>query len=481
MQNTEQILRNLFEEHFQEQVQNLQPIAPSGSARRYFRLTNDKRSVIGSYGNNVQENRAFFAYSRHFKNANLNVPEIYAVSKNELYYLQEDLGKNSLYSMLPQRWEDFSPALVEWYKKALTYLAQMQVEGHKGLDYAVAFPRADFDKQSILWDCNYFKYYFLNPAEVPYDEELLQEEFSQLADYLLEGDNNYFLFRDFQSRNIIINEGECYFIDYQGGRRGAMQYDVASLLYQAKANIPKDLREELLNHYIEEAKKWTKFNETEFRERFYAFVLVRQLQVLGAYGRRGLMERKEHFLKSIPYALENVEYLLKERKPFVHLPELENVLTKLVGQGKFKHYDISQNIGKQLEVKVQSFSYKKSGIPKDPNGNGGGFVFDVRFLHNPGRYEPYKKMSGLDESVIAFLKNKTTIDAFLQDVYNVIDPAIENYLERDFNSLMISFGCTGGQHRSVYCAEAVAAHIYEKYSIRVILKHIEKKSWGEGY
>jgi len=477
MENTVEILKELFEDYFGEKTTKVEAIPPSSSTRKYYRLWSESKSAIGTFGDNAEENEAFFSYTRHFNGLNLNVPKLYAVTKDKLHYLQEEAGKTSLYELLPENDEKFDKNLITLYKKSIKNLAHLQIKGGTGLNYSHAFPRADFDKTSMLWDCNYFKYYFLKPANIPYDEQKLEDDFHKFSDYLLSERNDYFLFRDFQSRNILIKDGDPYFIDYQGGRRGALQYDLASLLFQAKANIPHELREELLDYYISVAEKITEINIPQFKKYYYAFVLIRHIQVLGAYGLRGLIERKEHFLKSIPFALKNIKWIFDQRNPEIDLPELKRVLLALASSEKFKSYDKSQSHEKNLVVTVQSFSYKKGGIPPDPSGNGGGFAFDCRFLHNPGRYQPYKKQTGLDKPVIDFLKAESTIDTFLQSCYTITDEAVENYLQRNFDSLMISYGCTGGQHRSVYSAEATAKRLREKYGVKVILRHRERLSW----
>lgn len=477
MENTIEQLSNLFLEYFEEKVTKVSAIPPSGSTRRYYRLSNENNSVIGTFGDNKQENKAFFTYTEHFNQLELNVPKLLIVSDDKLHYLQEDVGTKSLYEFLPENGTDFDDSLVDLYKKSIEKLAHLQIKGGENLDYSVAFPRENFDETSMLWDCNYFKYYFLKPANIPFDEQALEEDFTRLTEYLSSAKSDYFLFRDFQSRNILIADDEPYFIDYQGGRKGALQYDLASLLFQAKANIPQNIREQLLDYYMSIAEKLTKIDSAQFKKYYYGFVLIRHIQVLGAYGLRGLIERKEHFLKSIPFALKNIAWIFEEKNPEIELTELKRILLKLANSDQFKAFDKSESEEKNLVVTVQSFSYKKGGIPTDPSGNGGGFDFDCRFLHNPGRYQPYKKQTGLDKPVIEFLKSESTIDTFLQSCYTITDKAVENYLDRNFDSLMISYGCTGGQHRSVYSAEATAKRLREKYGVKVILQHRERLSW----
>jgi aminoglycoside/choline kinase family phosphotransferase len=477
MENSIEKLSDLFEIHFKEKVTEVKAIPPSGSSRRYYRLSSKNHSSIGTFGDNKTENEAFFSYTNHFNKLKLNVPKLFIISDDRLHYLQEDVGDTSLYHLLPNEGESFGKDLTTLYKKSIKKLAFLQIKGGENFDYSAAYPRDTFDKLSMVWDCNYFKYYFLKPANIPFSEEALEEDFEKLASYLSKEKSDFFLFRDFQSRNIIIEKNEPYFIDYQGGRRGALQYDLASLLFQAKANIPHHVREELLDYYISVAEKLTTINPLQFKKYYYVFVLIRHIQVLGAYGLRGLIERKEHFLKSIPFALKNIEWIFANRNPEVDLPELKRVLLLLAQSEQFKAYDKSESEKKNLVVTVQSFSYKKGGIPPDPSGNGGGFAFDCRFLHNPGRYQPYKKQTGLDKPVIDFLKTKSTIDTFLQSCYKITDEAVENYLDRNFDSLMISYGCTGGQHRSVYSAEATAKRLREKYGVKVVLRHRERLTW----
>jgi aminoglycoside/choline kinase family phosphotransferase len=473
----ERALREQFYEWCGEEPELILPLAPSGSNRVYYRLKKGERSAIGAYNPAAKENQAFIGFSRHFRAKELPVPEIYTVSPDGLVYLQEDLGFTTLYSYLLQKGDYFPDYLVRIYKRVVEQLARLQVEGGQGLDYSLCYPREAFDRQSMLWDFNSFKYHFLRFADVPFDEQLLENDLHALADYLLQADSSHFMFRDFQTRNIMIRAGEPFFIDYQGGRRGALQYDLASLLYQAKANIPEDIRLELLEHYMDSLEQYVPLEREQFVEYYYAFVFVRSIQVLGAYGFRGLYERKEHFISSIPFALRNVKWLLDNRKLAVALPELEQALYRLIASKRFEPFDRIKGASSLLTVSVNSFAYK-SGPPADSSGNGGGFIFDCRFVHNPGRYEPYKQLTGRDEPVINFLKHHSQMDDFMNDVFHIVDAAVEDYIERSFTSLMVNFGCTGGQHRSVYAADALAKHLKEKYGVRVALLHQEQERKG---
>lgn len=475
----EKALARLFEEWAGEKPNLVLPLAPSGSNRVYYRLQSKNRSAIGAYSPDDKETRAFLYFSKHFKAKELPVPEIYAEAPKHKIYLQEDLGFTTLYSYLLQKDEYFPDYLIQIYKKVVEQLARLQIVGSQDLDYSVCYPRSSFDRQSMIWDFNYFKYYFLKLAKAPFDEQLVEDDMHRFADYLLQADDNYFMFRDFQTRNIMVKAGEPYFIDYQGGRKGALQYDLASLLYQAKANIPPDIRLELLNHYLDTVEQLISIDREKWIEYYYGFVLIRCIQVLGAYGYRGLYERKEHFIKSIPFALRNVKWIFENRQFPVDIPEVKQSLMHIIESKQFEPFDKIKARSSLLTVSINSFSYKKEGIPKDDSGNGGGFVFDCRFIHNPGRYEPYKKLTGRDEPVINFLRHHSYMDDFMNNVYRIVDTAIEDYIERSFTHLMVNFGCTGGQHRSVYAADALAKHIKEKYGIKLKVQHIEqeKKGW----
>ena len=474
----EHALRGLFYDWAGEEPDLLLPLAPSGSNRVYYRLKKGDKSAIGAFNPDRKENEAFIGFSRHFYSKDLPVPEIYAVGPDGLLYLQEDLGFTTLYSYLLQKGDYFPDYLIRIYKRVVEQLARLQVEGGEGLDYSLCYPRAAFDKQSMIWDFNTFKYYFLRLADVPFDEQLLENDMEQFAEYLLQADSSHFMFRDFQTRNIMIRSGEPYFIDYQGGRRGALQYDLASLLYQAKANIPDDIRLELLEHYMDSLEQMLPVDRQQFVEYYYAFVLVRSIQVLGTYGFRGLYERKEYFINSIPFALRNLKWLFDNQKLAVKLPELEQALQRLIASKRFEPFDRIKGASSLLTVRINSFSYNKNGIPPDPTGNGGGFVFDCRFIHNPGRYEPYKKLTGRDEAVINFLKHHSQANDFMNDVFRIVDAAVEDYIDRSFTSLIVNFGCTGGQHRSVYAADTLVNHLKEKYGVRVELNHIEQERKG---
>ncbi len=473
----ELILTRLFEEWAGERATLVLPLAPSGSDRVYYRLQGASRQAIGAYNEDLKENMAFLSFSRHFHQKGLLVPEIYADDLEQHAYLQEDLGSTTLYSYLLQRGDDFPDYLKEIYKKVVAELPRLQILGGEGLDYSKCYPRASFDRQSMLWDLNTFKYYFLKLGKIQFDEQALEDDFHRLADFLLQADCDYFMFRDFQTRNIMIKNGAPLFIDYQGGRKGALQYDLASLLYQAKANIPAEIRLELLEHYLDAASELIDIDRESFISYYYGYVLIRCIQVFGTYGFRGLYERKQHFLSSIPFAINNIRWLLENVQLSADLPELWRCLQAITEAEAFKPFDQQRGKSSLLTASVSSFSYKH-GLPEDKSGNGGGFIFDCRFIHNPGRYEPYKKQTGRDEPVINFLKQHSSMDAFLNNAYHIVDEAVENYITRSFTSLSINFGCTGGQHRSVYAADCMARHIEHKFGVKVELFHREQERKG---
>ena len=465
-------LTSLFEAHFKEEVTFFELLPASGSYREYARIKSMHHQVIGAYNHDVKENKAFLEFSTHFLGKGIPVPRIYSVSDDQICYLQEDLGNTTLFDFLTKvrEREGFSDKIVEEYKKVLRQLPRIQLVAGKDIDYSVCYPRQAFDKQSMMWDLNYFKYYFLKLAKIPFDEQALEDDFELFSDYLLEVDTDAFLYRDFQSRNIMLKDGQVYFIDYQGGRKGALKYDLASLLYDAKADIPEAIRKELLEFYLDELSQYTDIDRQKFKSLFDGYVLIRIMQAMGAYGFRGFFEKKQHFLKSIPYALNNLETLLAKNTIEIKLPELFKVLKSVVESTFLQSISSDTN---RLTVNISSFSYKK-GIPKDRSGNGGGFVFDCRAIHNPGRFIEFKYLTGKDPEVQQFLEEKSTMAEFLAPVVSLVKHSVEVYLERGFTHLSVSFGCTGGQHRSVYAAEKLAEYLRNNYPVTVVLQHIEQ-------
>ncbi len=464
----------LYKNEFGREPDSLNALPISGSDRRYFRLPGGGSSVIAAYNPIIEENVAFIEFTKHFHKAGLPVPEIICVDDDKLAYLITDLGDKTLFSTLPNKYEqvEFSKETINTYKKVLKILPEFQVKAGKSINYDVCFPRKYFDKQSIMWDLNYFKYYFLKVGGIAFNEQKLENCFLEFTNLLSEAESDFFMYRDFQSRNIMLVDNEPWFIDYQGGRKGALQYDVASLLYDAKANMPFSLREELLNYYINVLKNHLSFDEEKFRLHYYAFVLVRVFQAMGAYGFRGFIEKKPVFLQSVPYAINNLEYLYNNKLIPHQMKYFDEIIKQIINSNLREKYRSNSENNNELTVRIFSFSYKK-GIPDDLSGNGGGFIFDCRALPNPGREEKYKTLCGLDKEVVDYLDAKPEVERFLNNTVNVAGQSVENYLSRGFYDLMISFGCTGGQHRSVYCAEKTAKLIRSKYNVRVDIEHVD--------
>jgi aminoglycoside/choline kinase family phosphotransferase len=472
------VLRRLFEQHFQSPPERVMPLQGQlgGSGRVIVRLAGAGHTAVGILYSVREENVAFLEFSRHFRRHGLPVPEIYAEDLGHGAYLEEDLGNTTLFEFLSasRSGHDIAPQVVEAYRKVVAVLPRFQVEAGRDLNYKVCYPRASFDRQSIAWDLNYFKYYFLRLASIPFNEQALEVDFTRLTKFLLGADHDYFLYRDFQSRNIMLRDGAPWFVDYQGGRKGALQYDIASLLFDGKADLPPDLRQQLLDDYLDCLAGSVDLKRDAFMEHYYAFVYVRILQALGAYGFRGFYERKPHFLESVPYALKNLRWLAEHVKLPVALPALLDALERMSSSEKLQH-SAAPSTG--LTVRIFSFSFHHS-MPADESGNGGGFVFDARSLPNPGREEQFRSLTGRDQPVIAYLDRQESVHQFLSHAISLVDTSVANYRHRGFSSLMVSFGCTGGQHRSVYLAEHLANHLRGIAGIEVVVRHIELEKLG---
>lgn len=515
-------LKELYARWKGEQPQQVERLAGAGSNRQYYRMTSsDGEHVIGVIGTSRDENHAFVCLTRHFTQRRLPVPHILAVSDDELRYLQTDLGTVSLFDAIKGGREAggrYTLKEQNLLRQTIRELPNIQMRGARELDWQNCYPQPEFDEDSVLFDLNYFKYCFLKATELDFHELKLEANFRLLAKDLTAEKSDSFLYRDFQARNVMLvqsaEDGQTrpFFIDYQGGRKGPYYYDLASFLWQASAKYSNKLRLELIYEYYHALKNYTEVpSKRYFAERLSLFVMFRTLQVLGAYGFRGYFERKKHFIDSIPPAIQNLRELLgmdtTTQSPLTsrllsQYPYLTDVLRRLCelpqfaqieqaalnrsdgykithnnpyrahpqdGPATFSKYD---NLG-PLVVRVFSFSYRK-GIPEDESGNGGGYVFDCRSTHNPGRYEPYKQLTGLDEPVIRFLEDDGEILTFLDSVYKLADAHVQRYIQRGFTSLMFSFGCTGGQHRSVYSAQHLAEHLNQKFGIEVHIVHREQ-------
>src|SRR5579872_3367778 len=467
------VLKRLFDEHFHFPVEQVQPVQGElgGSGRKIVRLTGREKSAIGILYGVREENVAFLEFSWHFRKHGLPVPEIYGVNLDQGAYLEEDLGDTSLFEFLSKHriGEQVSPQVVEAYRKVIATLPRFQIEAGRDLNYEVYYPRDSFDRQSISWDLNYFKYYFLRLAGIPFSEQALEDDFNRLTDFLLSAPRDYFLYRDFQSRNIMLRNGQPYFLDYQGGRKGALQYDVASLLYDAKADLPPELRQQLLDYYLDSLRGYANITREAFLQHYYAYVYIRIMQALGAYGFRGFYERKVHFLQSVPHALKNLRWLLHNVTLPIALPTLLDAFHSMLRSEKLQGLASDAD---NLVVRIVSFSFHR-GLPKDESGNGGGFIFDGRSLPNPGREEQFKALTGRDAPVIEYLNQQDSVHQFLASVMSLVDASVTSYQQRGFKNLMVCFGCTGGQHRSVYLAEQVAKRLQGRSAVEVILHHRE--------
>ena len=463
-------LKKLYFKYTGLQAEDVRELLPlSGSNRRYFRLVGGERSLIGAIGTSVDENNAFIYMAGHFHRKGLPVPEVYCYSDDKICYLQEDLGDTLLFNAIEKGRQNciFDESERQLLYRTIALLPSIQVLGAEEFEFSRCYPQSEFDSRQIMWDLNYFKYCFLKTTGMDFQESRLEDDFRQLCNVLLQDRTATFLYRDFQSRNVMIKDGEPYFIDFQGGHKGPVYYDVASFLWQAKANYPKELRDELLNSYIKSLRTYIPVDEADFRNQLRHFVLFRILQVLGAYGFRGYFEKKPHFIQSVPFAINNLRELLYE--DYSEYPYLCDILRKLTALKQFSE----EHKKRVLEVKIFSFAYKK-GIPDDASGNGGGFVFDCRAINNPGKYTSYNTYTGLDEPVIRFLEEESEVTAFLNQVYMLVDASVKRYLDRGFTHLMVCFGCTGGQHRSVYCAQHLAEHLNKKFGVKVSLIHREQ-------
>jgi UPF0042 nucleotide-binding protein len=505
-----------------EEATSLDVLPISGSERRYFRLHSNEGSVIGTYGANIKENETFIYFSKHFQQKKLPTCNILAINEENSIYLQEDFGDISLLQKLETL--GYVDEVYQLFKLSLEKLAELQVKGDEGLDYQKCLTNKEFGKQAIMADLLYFKYYFLDALRRPYDKQKLLDDFDALSNYLTHTEYKYFMFRDFQSRNILITapsnspnggelhtqpslvelskqkkefpisevservtpplgetEGAVHFIDYQGGMKGAPQYDVASMLWQARANLDDDWKDKLLVDYMNAFENLihAPFDRNIFRSQYNGYVLIRLLQVLGAYGFRGLFERKAQFLTSIPLALNNLKSFLQNQTIGIAVPEFIKVLVMCISKEVVEEFTpLQANEQTPLVVKISSFSYRNM-VPKDESGHGGGFVFDCRGLLNPGRFEEFKTLHGRDKSVIDFLERQTKMNEFLNSAFDVVDLTVEDYIRRGKNSLMVSFGCTGGQHRSVYAADQMARHLRNKFKVKIELKHCvqDEKKW----
>jgi len=454
---------------------SIYPLPSSGSDRHYYRVEFKNKtinSVLAAYNPDISENIAWNSFSEYFESLGFNVPTIIDRDESYRYFLLNDLGNTNLFYYVSQGIDE---KVISYYKSAIRDLLKFQIEGIKGLDLDVAYPVKSLDQRSIMWDLNYFKYYFVKPNGIIFNENKLEDDFEAFSQYLLNSDLNYFMYRDFQSRNIMIYNDELWYIDFQGGRKGPLQYDLVSLLFQARAQLSEELRSDLKSYYLSELEKTVPGKSNSFNKYYNEFIYFRLMQVLGAYGFRGQLQRKTHFLKSIKLAIESLSTQLKFAAPNLELPELLSVFKQIIETSPSNN---KVNKLDKLSVSINSFSYIRSGIPDDPTQNGGGFVFDCRALPNPGRIRELRDYSGLQMPVINYLENKPELSRFLENIYGLIDQSISNYIERGFEHLQVNFGCTGGKHRSVFCAEKLADHLKKTNAkIDIRLNHLMADEW----
>jgi aminoglycoside/choline kinase family phosphotransferase len=466
------LLGNLFFHWSGTRAVSIDPLPESGSYRRYYRISNGEITVMGVHNADDRENVAFIALDRQLMRTGSCVPRVYAEEPENHIYLEEDLGDITLLDYLqrlpdgPER-ED---QILDIYKKVVDAMPALQVSSTEGIDYSVCYPRAEFDVQSMMWDMNYFKYCLLKPLKIGFFEQDLEDDFNTIVDWLNKADRRSFMFRDFQSRNIMLSNEKLFFIDFQGGRRGPLQYDLASLLYEAKTHLSEEIRELLLQYYLDLFEKtfpW--FRREDFLAHYYGFVYLRLMQAMGAYGFRGYIERKPLFLQSLPHAVRTMSWLLKNKPLPLELASLPGIFEKLASLRKIQEYDVVHD---SFTIRISSFAYK-NGPPQDTTGNGGGFVFDCRCLTNPGRLDEYKVLTGRDEPVIRFLEKDALATDFFNHTRQLVEKAVEVYMNRGFKSLMVSYGCTGGQHRSVFMAEHLASVLKNKFPVNVVVQHQE--------
>ncbi len=479
MQAVIQEIKDLFSTFNKAEVSLVEKLPQSGSDRIYFRIFSPGQNYIATYNLNKKETITFVEFSRQFRESGAPVPEIFAVNDDTTIYIQEDFGNTSLLSELEKN--GHSDYVYGLFQQSLRKLAHMQIVGGESVDYDLCLTAKEFGKQTILSDLLYFKYYLLDTLKLPYDKQALLDDFDALSNYLTHTGYKHFMFRDFQSRNVMIKNGQVYFIDYQGGMKGALQYDVASLLWQAKAELSDEWKTSLLDDYMSYIDELLEkpVDRNNFISQYHGYVLIRLLQVLGAYGFRGLFERKAHFLVSIPLALRNLKWFIQNKRVGITLPEFDRLLSLIVEDDIVERYTpVQATADTPLVVRVSSFSYKKD-QPEDETENGGGFVFDCRGILNPGRVEVFKKLTGRDKPVKDFLEQQTKMPDFMTSVCNLVDISVEDYINRGFKNLMVSFGCTGGQHRSVYAADELARHLRNKFAVKTTVSHMiqDGKNW----
>lgn len=440
----------------------------SGSDRVYFRLLYGDEHVIGAYNPSREENDAFVGFSNHFRSKGLPVPEIYVYYPDERVYFLEDLGDSNLFTWLAQRSDEerFNQETEALFLTVASDLVRIQTEGIKGLDLSLCYPHRSFDRQSMVWDLNYYKYMFLKLIGAPFNEIKLERDFEALTRFLLDAGQEYFLFRDFQTANIMIRDGKPWYIDYQGGRLGAPQYDIASLVYDAKAYIPSGIREKTLERHLDLFAAATGKPRESLAKYSGAFTLIRLMQALGAFGFRGLHENKPTFSESIVPAVELMNDLLWGGKLHIDLPELTKASESVPLQRKYRILSHYQEL---VKINIESFSYVRGRSVNYDTGSG--FVFDCRGLRNPVLESDLRERTGLDPEVAEFFGNDDEAVAFAGDCSNIIRNTLPMMRRKGILEIHAAFGCVGGQHRSVWCAARVASMLSAMPGVTVTVNH----------
>ena len=322
------IISGSYIEIFKTRYLHIDPLPKSGSDRKYFRITSPDRTIIGACNPVIEENEAFIGFTSNFISKGLPVPRVLAYLPEKNVYFIQDLGDTSLFNWLQSRHcaSEFTDEIKNIFRKIIDNLILFQTIGIVGLNLELCYPHKSFDRQSMMWDMNYFKYMFLKLVAVPYNERRLEDDFLRLADFLLETSQEYFLYRDFQSANIMMVDDSPWFIDYQGGRKGAPHYDIASLLNDAKVQISQPDREELLDYYTKYFCSATKTDAVQFMTYYNGFCLIRLMQALGAFGFRGLYEKRPTFTESIVPGVKLLQYYADNAESNIKLPELYNTI-----------------------------------------------------------------------------------------------------------------------------------------------------------
>jgi aminoglycoside/choline kinase family phosphotransferase len=335
--DTSEIILEGYREIFGNSDLKITALPGSGSDRKYFRIEAGGKTLIGAYNPVPEENEAFIGFTEHFAAKGLNVPEIYGYLPDKHIYFLSDLGDINLYKWLKGRPDitNFNEETKDLFRRILDHLILFQTIGVEGLNLDLCYPHRSFDRQSMMWDMNYFKYMLLKFLAVPFNERRLEHDFNSLADYLLQAGQDYFLYRDFQSANIMIKDDEPWFIDYQGGRKGAPQYDVASLLYDAKIPMLASNRDELLRYYVGKFCAVSHEDEHKFAGYFAGFSMIRIMQALGAFGFRGLYEQKPTFTESIVPGVNLLQEVIMTAEINLRLPELHNSVRLISGTTMF--------------------------------------------------------------------------------------------------------------------------------------------------